>query len=178
MYTDSSLYHLHANLKYLEVLTKIRSISIVLSQGFFGNPNAVALRNETKALNPILSADITEAENGYKVTVDLPGVRESDLAVEVSEVDNTLTIRGHVESTKEEQTDLVHRRERHTGDVSRTIPLPDGANTHEATTLLKNGILTVSFPKLASSKKTARRLEINRDDGEESEKATKKSKGK
>lgn len=137
------------------------------NQGFFGNPNAVALRNETKALSPILSADITETENGYKVTVDLPGVRDSDLAVDVSEADNTLTIRGHVESTKEEQSDRVHRSERHTGDVSRTIPLPEGANTHEASTLLKNGILTVSFPKLAASKKASRRLEINRDDGQD-----------
>lgn len=130
--------------------------------GGLGFPGSRMLRDETRSISPILSADIVECDDSFKLIVDLPGVRQNDLIVEVS--DETLTVRGHVESQKEEQNDIMHRRERHYGDVSRTIPLPAGANSHEATTCLKNGVLSVSMPKLSSTKRTVRRLAISPED--------------
>ena len=72
-----------------------------------------------------------------------------------------LHIRADRESVSEEDTDYVHRRERNYGKVSRTIPIPGGADPTKARTLFQNGVLTVSFPKLAGAVKVGpRKLEI------------------
>ncbi len=116
------------------------------------------LQQQTQALSPILSADIVERDNEFVCYCDLPGVKAEDLSVEVT--DKHLIIRGHNESVRESHTDIMHKKERIEGKVSRTIPLPDGANSHEATTCLKNGVLSVTFPKLRTTHHHKRKLEI------------------
>ena len=121
------------------------------------------LNRETRLVNPILSADIIETGNDYKITVSLPGVHESDLDVELCERDRTITIKGHTEQTFNEDGDTYHRRERHCGDVKRTIPIPSGACLKDVNTSLCNGILTVTFPKQETVNSSRRLLPIKTD---------------
>ncbi len=122
------------------------------------------LQQQTQALSPILSADIVERDDEFVVICDLPGVKSEDLSVEVT--DNKLIIRGHNESVRESTSDIMHRKERVEGKVSRTIFLPEGANSHEATTCLKNGVLSVTFPKLRQTNPRIRKLVISTDQEE------------
>ena len=122
------------------------------------------LQQQTQALSPILSADIVERDNEFVCYCDLPGVKAEDLSVEVT--DKHLIIRGHNESVRESHSDIMHKKERTEGKVSRSILLPEGANSHEATTCLKNGVLSVTFPKLRTTNPRIRKLEIRADQDE------------
>lgn len=119
-----------------------------------------AMGREMSKFSPILSCDIVEAPDDFHVHIDLPGVTKDALTVEVDSTERKLHIRADRESVSEEDTDYVHRRERNFGKVSRTIPVPQGADTAKAKTLFQNGVLTVSFPKLTGATAGSRKLEI------------------
>jgi len=102
-------------------------------------------------LNPV---DISESDTDFIVKMDLPGIVPDKISVELTE--KNLIIRGHNEKVKE----TILRRERAVGDVCRTIPIPEGCNSHEAHTTLLDGVLTVTFPKLNPNKR-GRKLVIN-----------------
>jgi HSP20 family protein len=87
--------------------------------------------------------EVCEHEDQVRVCVDVPGVDESHLHVEVDE--RGLTIRG------ERQDESAHypgqrRSEVHYGSFSRRIPLPEGADADNARALLRNGVLEVRIP--------------------------------
>lgn len=120
-----------------------------------------AMNREMSKFSPILSCDIVEAPDDFHVHIDMPGVTKDALTVEVDSNERQLHIRADRESVSEEDTDYVHRRERNYGKVSRTIPIPGGADPTKAKTLFQNGVLTISFPKLAGAIKVGpRKLEI------------------
>ena len=92
-----------------------------------------------------LSLDVAETENEYLVKASLPGINPDDL--DITFVDNTLTIKGEVKS--EEETDNVryHLRERRNGNFSRSMTLPSGIKANDIHANYDAGILTLHLPK-------------------------------
>jgi HSP20 family protein len=95
------------------------------------------------ALNVWEDNDVLHAE------AELPGVSMED--IEVMVVGNELTIRGQ---RRQQATDKVnfHRRERGTGEFSRTVTLPFDIDQNRVEATLKNGILTIVMPKAETAK--------------------------
>jgi HSP20 family protein len=91
------------------------------------------------------------------VRADLPGTREEDIRVEL--LDNALVIAGERRSEREEERGKVFRSERTYGTFRRTIPLPEGADTDDATASFANGVLEVRV-KVPEQKQRRRQLEI------------------
>lgn len=105
-------------------------------------------RNEiTKPLAPLMSADLIESENDYHVHVDLPGVEDLDISIK----DRVLCMKAERKAAHEVETDVVHSFERSYGKVQRQIHLPANADVDRAQAKFRNGVLTVSFPKLPTS---------------------------
>ena len=98
------------------------------------------------------TVDISETETGYEIHAELPGVKEND--VNVSVTDNLLTIKG--EKQAEEKTDekSVHRVERRYGSFQRSFTLPRQVDTSEIKAGYKDGILTLTIPKAEEAKPT------------------------
>lgn len=96
--------------------------------------------------------DISETENGFEILAELPGVNESDVNVSVS--DNLLTIKG--EKRAEEKTDDkdLHRVERRYGSFQRSFTLPRQVDTSDIKAGYKNGILSLTIPKVEEAKPT------------------------
>lgn len=92
--------------------------------------------------------DIEEAEKEFTVKADLPGIDPKN--VDISMVENTLIIRGHTESVREEHKDY-HRVERFEGQFYREITLPQGINSDEIEASAENGVLTIRIPKKEES---------------------------
>jgi HSP20 family protein len=87
--------------------------------------------------------EICEHDDMVRVCIDVPGVDESNLQVEVDEA--CLTIRG--DRQDERATDPGQRRsELHYGAFTRRIPLPDGIDPDNARAVLRNGVLEVRIP--------------------------------
>ncbi len=90
------------------------------------------------------AVEVTEHDGKLEVVADLPGIKEDDVKVEVT--DEGLVIRGERKQEHEEQRDGYHRSERSYGQFYRLIPLPETANLDQARAEFRNGELRVSLP--------------------------------
>jgi HSP20 family protein len=104
------------------------------------------------AWNP--SVEVCEREDQVRVRIDVPGVDESHLQVEIQ--GGHLTVRG--ERQDERGDDGGHRRsELHYGSFSRRIPLPEGIDVDSAKAILRNGVLEIRIPL---QRREARRVPV------------------
>jgi HSP20 family protein len=87
--------------------------------------------------------DVKETNDAYHLTMDLPGVKESDLELNVS--GNQLTIAGKRDEPEEGAT--YYSCERSLGSFRRTFDLPVGADAEHVNAELKDGVLNVVIPK-------------------------------
>jgi HSP20 family protein len=107
--------------------------------------------------------DVKEDKNAYTMQMDLPGMTEKDVNVELDH--NVLTISSHHEENKEEKNDKNAKkdegkwliRERRVSEFSRQFTLPTDVNGDQVAATFKNGVLTVSIPRkaLAAPKRIA-----------------------
>ncbi|QEA38104.1 Hsp20/alpha crystallin family protein [Pistricoccus aurantiacus] len=98
-------------------------------------------------------------DDSYRVYVFAPGLSENEL--EVSVQDNVLTLQGKRESAlgaDEQQQGAYYRKERFSGEFSRSITLPEGVDTERAEARATNGLIEIQLPKREEMK--PRRVEI------------------
>ena len=99
-----------------------------------------------RALSPAI--DVTENENEYAVTAELPGVRREDVNVEVQE--GVLSIHG--EKRCEEKGAKGRWIERSYGSFHRSFSLPSDAATDRVEAKFKDGVLTITIPRSEKKK--------------------------
>jgi HSP20 family protein len=87
--------------------------------------------------------DISEKEDEFVVSVELPGVDPK--AVDVSLNGKVLTVTGEKKETREDAD--YHRVERTWGSFTRTVTLPDTVDAAKVTAESKNGVLTIRLGK-------------------------------
>jgi HSP20 family protein len=104
------------------------------------------------------SIDLTDNEEEMNVSVELPGMSEKDVKVEIDE--EMLTVSGEKKAEKEEENGNCRWKECSYGSFSRTIPLPSTVETDQATAHFRNGKLKIRLPKSEEAKKRRRALEI------------------
>ena len=102
---------------------------------------------ERATFNP--SFDVTETKDAYVFKADIPGVKKEE--IEITTTGNRIQISGKRESEQESKTETVYAYERQYGSFSRSFTLPDGADIDHAKTELKDGVLTLVVPKLATA---------------------------
>ena len=124
------------------------------------NQSDMGWNRSLNKFSPLLKADLIESESEYKVSADLPGVNAED--VEISVDHNCLLLKAERKQSHDNKTDKIHTIERSYGMVQRRIQLPRNADMDQAVTNFKNGVLTVTFPKVARLSAT-RKLEIKQD---------------
>ena len=89
--------------------------------------------------------DVWETEDELVYAVDLPGIPEKDISVELD--DGALTISAERSRTQEETRDRFYRYERRYGTFSRTIGVPQGVTESAVTAEYKDGVLEVHVKK-------------------------------
>ena len=90
--------------------------------------------------------DVTETDRKIKVSAELPGLSQEDVDVSLSR--NVLTIRGEKKQEREQRAHSYLRTERSYGSFTRSIPLPAEVDTDEIDAVFRNGVLTVTLPKV------------------------------
>lgn len=86
---------------------------------------------------------------GIVVRAEVPGVKPE--ALEVKTEGRTLTITGERQPDPL-QKGSFHRRERRTGQFSRSLQLPEDLDTEKAKAECRHGVLTVRIPKREETK--------------------------
>ena len=88
---------------------------------------------------PALDAWETEDEIVY--AVDLPGISEEEISIELA--DGALTITAQRERAREESDERFYRYERRYGTFSRTVGVPQGVTESDISADYKSGVLEV-----------------------------------
>jgi len=97
----------------------------------------------SKDLAPTM--DIAETDKDIEITVELPGLQEKD--VQLNLADNILTIRGEKKNEREETKKDYHLVERSYGSFLRTVELPAGVNPDEIKAEMAKGVLKIAVTK-------------------------------
>lgn len=98
------------------------------------------------SLEHVPALDMSETETAVEVKMDVPGLKPEDIEIQVR--GNLLTISGKTHEEKEEKGREFHRVERHQGSFSRSVTLPCEVVGAKANAEYKNGVLTLTMPKM------------------------------
>jgi HSP20 family protein len=104
--------------------------------------------------------DVFEKEGKLQINAELPGMKESDIEIEVT--DDTLTISGEKRDEREVKEDNYYRSERSYGSFRRQVALPAGADTDNVDATFKDGVLTIAIP-VAAKPATAKKIEVKKE---------------
>lgn len=105
------------------------------------------------------SIDISGDDKQYEVLLDVPGLKESDLTVEVK--GDTLFIKGEKEDTSESKDKHYYRIERSYGSFQRTLALPEDAKASDIQASLKDGVLKLVIPRTEVEPSDVQRIAIS-----------------
>lgn len=104
--------------------------------------------------------DMTETDQAYKISVELPGIDPND--VEVTFDDGLLRITGEKKDEREANERGFHLSERSYGAFERAVALPSAANPEKIDAKFRNGLLTVTIAKDGEPKRNVRKISINK----------------
>lgn len=106
------------------------------------------------------ASDASADDNAYLISVELPGVAEKDIDISVH--DGVVTVKGEKTSERDERSDTWFFSERQFGAFSRTFRLPGDADGDKIDAKLKDGVLTLSVPKVAPQAPAAKKIRIRK----------------
>ncbi len=106
--------------------------------------------------------DLVEEDNDLVLRLDLPGISEQDVDIELQ--DDVLTVSGERSSESETETDGTYRMERSFGAFSRSLTLPPGIDPDTIRAAFDQGVLEVRIPK--PSEQQPRKISVGRRDVE------------
>lgn len=107
-------------------------------------------------LKPTL--DIGANEKEYTISIEVPGVEQKDLLLEI--VNNTLTVRGEKKQKKEKKEKDYYRMECSYGSFQRVLSLPEDADQDDVKAAFKNGVLTITISRKALPESNIKQIEI------------------
>jgi len=90
-------------------------------------------------------ADVSEDEAGYTIELELPGVKASEVQVDLD--GGRLVITGEKKQETTDQTDRLHRVERRFGAFRRAFTVPDTVDRESIAAKLVDGVLSVRLLK-------------------------------
>ena len=135
---------------FREIATLQNEMSRLMNNVVGGNGETAATRTWVPAV------DVWETDDELVYALDLPGIPESDISIELE--DGALTVSAERERTQETSDERLYRFERRFGTFSRTIGLPQGVSEDMVNADYKDGVLEVHVRKPEQPK--PRRIQI------------------
>jgi HSP20 family protein len=106
------------------------------------------LASESEQIIP--PVDVVEEHDGYRFSVELPGLKSDSLEVKVE--DETLVINAERNEPVWAKDARIHRAERHYGRIHRAFRLPDDVGQDAIKAAYKDGVLEVTIAKRPEAK--------------------------
>ncbi|HAT9775313.1 TPA: Hsp20 family protein [Legionella pneumophila subsp. pneumophila] len=104
--------------------------------------------------------DIAATDKEYTITVEVPGVEEDHIKLELT--NDTLIIKGEKKHESEKKDKNIYRVERAYGSFQRVLSLPEDANQEDIKAQIKNGVLTITMPRKEVSKPKGKLIDIKK----------------
>ena len=103
------------------------------------------------------ASNVWEDEKGFHVQLALPGWDTKDVSIQLEK--QVITVAGGTHRSEGEAQRQVYQWEIPSGQFAMRYRLPNFVQQDQASAALKDGVLTISFPKREEAK--PRRIEIN-----------------
>lgn len=115
-------------------------------------PNGQSLKplQESKRVKWTPAVDVSETNEAFVFTVELPGMKPEAVEIEVKE--NQLTITGERLPVETKDGVRVHHRERPSGRFARVFRLPKMVDAGNVTATYRDGLLEVIVPLHVAAK--------------------------
>ena len=96
----------------------------------------------------LMSTDVKETDNGYEVSINLPGFKKEDIKAELK--DGYLMIQASTDTSKEDKDEKKKyiRKERYSGSCSRSLYVGNSVSESDIKAKFDNGVLTLDIPKV------------------------------
>lgn len=114
---------------------------------FFG-PTPAAMAATEAVWSPLV--DVHETKEGFKLQVELPGVKQEDIQLTIE--GNSLMLKGERKRENEVKEDNYHRIERSYGTFQRSIVLPSVVDPNRVKATYRDGVLQIQLPKKEEAK--------------------------
>jgi len=126
----------------------------------FGSPTAMEggaqSSEEARFIQP--RVDIKEFTERFEIIVEVPGVDEKDLHIDLS--NDLLVIQGEKKLETTDEKGSYHSRECTFGSFKRVMSLPESVDRTKIGASFNNGILTVALPKQEQAQPKLKHIEI------------------
>lgn len=96
------------------------------------------------------AVDIYEDEKAIYVKAEIAGIKPEDIKINVE--NNVLTLEGERKLERKEEKEGYHRVERSYGSFRRSFYLPETVSSEEIDANYKDGVLTLTMPKVPEAK--------------------------
>ncbi len=105
------------------------------------------------------AVELQETDTDIILKAEVPGMEAKDLDVEVST--DVVAIAGEYKQEKEEQDQGFLRTEFRYGQFQRIVPLPVPVKNDQVKAEFKNGILTLTLPKVEAAKRNVVKVDLS-----------------
>lgn len=102
--------------------------------------------------------DVTETDDAYRVTAELPGLEEKD--VEVTLADDMLTLKGEKQEEREQKKKEYHLTERSYGAFRRSFRVPANVEAEKISASFAKGVLSITLPKSKAARAKERKISV------------------
>jgi HSP20 family protein len=103
--------------------------------------------------------DIYEDEHNIVLKLEVPGVKENELDIQLE--NNVLTVRGERKFEKEEKEENFHRVERRYGSFYRSFTIPNTVNSENVKASYDAGVLRIELEKRAEAKPKQIKVDVS-----------------
>ena len=127
----------------------------------FGRPasSIFSFGNRSSAA-PVPAVELVDDDKAYRLTAELPGLSEQDIAVSIA--DGVLDISGEKKEESERKDKGYLYSERRYGSFHRQVSLPSDVDQNGITAQFKDGVLTVTLAKDENVPARRRKIEIGK----------------
>lgn len=112
---------------------------------FFGRHNPLY----GKHAQNVMKTDIKESDAAYEMDIDLPGFKKEDVSAKLENGYLTISAAKGVDKDEKNDKGVYIRRERYTGECSRTFYIGEDVKQEDIKAKFEDGILKVMVPKVA-----------------------------
>lgn len=112
---------------------------------FWGNPFREHGYNSNG--NEMMKTDVKETEQGYEMTMNLPGVKKENVKAELKGGYLTISASSSSENEEKDHEGRYIRRERYSGSCSRSFYVGEEVTKEEIRAKFEDGTLKLLIPK-------------------------------
>jgi len=140
-------------------INRIRKEMNRMFKDFFERPERelISTRRPLTELSQPLS-DIQETDKNIIVNLDMPGVDKKDIILTIR--DNLLEVKAERKKEEKKIKKNLYQYERSYTGFYRVLPLPSSVKPEKAKAEYKDGVLTITIPKLKKEKLKGRKIEV------------------